>query len=845
MDVNQIQNVLPTSILLGRSSRWRGEKVTVSQRERLLAEDLAAGLRLRAHADGALALNHSHCSLGGLVLPRGMAQHPSGALYLLDPTGTWRKDQQGLPEPEDAPRVRRYNSAERRFEPLPYIGGYGCEARQFREPANLAISESHLYVADWGNHCLKTFHLNSLTLVRAFFGPDRVVPYLPGVSDREIEWCPVDVAVGSRGVFVLDGKHNRVFEHTPGSPRLSLVINAQSVRQISQSDERGFQKDDKWIRMAVDDVGRVYLLREGKTPRVDVFTSEITEYEIPSDSRERPNFIRSYGGLPYRFEQTISDAGSVRSRFTPPQIVLDHAHRFCLEGARGALCAHRTRRPVPPIEAPLAFCRNGASPPASNARVFDGYGRELELSFDELSAGWSQPLYAREGAWFSESLDSRRYRCQWHRIELDLADLPAGTWVEVATTTSDQPHRKGSLVPDHLWDKVPRFTGPLQRDLPLGQQSSRREDLLVLSPPGQFLNLRIRMGSHPTRNDEGARTQHNGGYATPIVAGLRIHYPRQSYAEYLPAVYAEDQESRSFLERFLSIFQTDWDRIEQQIENIADLFDPTTVPNEAFLDYVAEWLGLTVEGSWDLTQKQRLVTETKKNLGRWGTLECVRRHVGVYLHNISGADPHSWNDVEKKASSKGERKNGKTGEPPSGFPQLLEGFRARRYQVLGDSASLGSAESTLWSRSRVGRLQFDVFAREGEARIVGVGDPALDFFYEHAHRFQVFVPSAWVSTKQAENLIRRAVYESAPAHTCHELCLVEARLRVGAQSTVGVDTIVGAIPTARLAEADQSAVAPSRPPRHRLGYDMVLSRSDRATDIRVGESYAGVGTRLS
>lgn len=837
MNASQVKNALPTSITLDRLSGWRGEVAADLQRERWLAEDSSGGLRLPANANGALALNESHGSLGGLVLPRGMAQHPSGALYLLDLTETWRNDHQNLPEPDDAPRVRLYNPAVRCFEPLPHVGGRGSEARQFQDPANLAITEHYLYVADSGNRCLKVFHLNSLALVHVFFGPDRVVPFTRGEGDQGSRWRPVDVAVASKGVLLLDEQHCRVLEHVPGSPRLSVVIDARQVRQPAD--------DIKWVRMAVDDAGRVYLLRQSDPPQVDVFTSEITDNEIPQDAHGKPHFIRSYGERRCRFEQTISDAGSVRSRFTPPQVVLDHAQRFCLAGNRGLPCARRARDPGPPVEAPLAFCRSTATRPDSNARVFDRFGRELELPFDEWSAGWPGPLYARESAWYSKPLDSGLYRCQWHRIELDLADLPAGTWVEVATSTSDQSHRKASRIPGHLWDKVPRFTGPLQRELPLGQRDSRREEFLVQSPAGQFLNLRIRMGSHPARNDNDATSKQHGGYVTPIVAGLRIHYPRQSYVEYLPAVYADDKESRSFLERFLSIFQTDWDRIEQQIEDIADLFDPATVPREAFLDYLANWLGITVEGSWELMDKRRLVSEAKKNLGRWGTPDCVRRHVGAYLHNISGVDPHSWVEGEEETAAAVAGRKEKSGQPRSGFPRVLEGFRARRCQVLDDSTPLGSAGATMWSRSRVGRFQFDVFDREGEAHIVGVGDPALDFFYEHAHRFQVFVPAVWVRTKQAENLLHRAVYESAPAHTCHELCLVEARLRVGVQSTVGVDTIVGAIPMARLTKRDQAASAPSQAPRHRLGYDMVLGRLDQASGVQVDCSHAGVGTRLS
>jgi hypothetical protein len=122
----------------------------------------------------------------------------------------------------------------------------------------------------------------------------------------------------------------------------------------------------------------------------------------------------------------------------------------------------------------------------------------------------------------------------------------------------------------------------------------------------------------------------------------------------------------------------------------------------------------------------------------------------------------------------------------------------------------------------VGRLQLDVFAREGEVRLVSTGDPERDLFHEHAHRFQVFVPSAWVRTRAEEDLLRRALDTEKPAHTQYQLCLVEPRFRLGIQSTVGVDTILGAYPVAVLAGRHRDEVPENRPPRQRLGYDTVL-----------------------
>jgi hypothetical protein len=53
-----------------------------------------------------------------------------------------------------------------------------------------------------------------------------------------------------------------------------------------------------------------------------------------------------------------------------------------------------------------------------------------------------------------------------------------------------------------------------------------------------------------------------------------------------------------------------------------------------------------------------------------------------------------------------------------------------------------------------------------------------------------------------------------PAHTTYHLCVIEPRMRVGLQSIVGVDAIVGGAPTGSAFDGT-----------HELGIDMVLPDS--------------------
>jgi hypothetical protein len=180
------------------------------------------------------------------------------------------------------------------------------------------------------------------------------------------------------------------------------------------------------------------------------------------------------------------------------------------------------------------------------------------------------------------------------------------------------------------------------------------------------------------------------------------------------------------------------------------------------------------------------------------------------------------------------------------FPLIVEGFRERRRVLLGHApgAQLGQG-APLWGAAQVGRLQLGVFAEEGAVRLVSTGDPERDLFHAYAHKFRVFVPAAWVRSGADERMLRRALDAEKPAHTDYDLCLVEPRLRIGLQSTVGIDMIIGAYPTTRLACPADDAPA-SREPRGRLGCDTVLaSAPDTSADWRLRPAVPlGIATRL-
>lgn len=502
----------------------------------------------------------------------------------------------------------------------------------------------------------------------------------------------------------------------------------------------------RWHRLAVDREGRLHLL--GNDRRLHVFAPDGAALGV------------------------VADPGEVADRFPPAALRADHRLRLRVPGAL------------------LDTCRR---PPASDALFDRTTGARTTRPDDE----WIGPSeYSTRGTWIAGPLDSLIHRCAWHRVQLRLGRLPAGARISLSTFTDARERTVADVLalPEELWATVPDLVGPAAQQ-PGHEPPPPAGDVAVQSREGRHLWLRLRL--------------HGNGHATPVVRDVRVHYPRRSHLELLPAVYSADDAARRFLERFLSVVATQIEPVEHTIRDMAALFDPAATP-PVLVDVLSSWLGLPHEGTWTVEQRRRLLRATPPVLHRRGTPAALRHHLRAYLENSTGFTL-----------------------PDDGFPHLLEGFRERRHVTLAGGGRL-DGRVPVWSPGVVARLQVDRFATEGRVRLVTTGDPDRDVFHHHAHRFRVVVPAPWVPTAADERLLRRAIEDEKPAHTTYELALVPGGVRVGRQASVGIDTVIGELPRARLACCPQDHdAAPGRPPRGRLGVDTVLCPAHPPHDVRL------------
>lgn len=150
-----------------------------------------------------------------------------------------------------------------------------------------------------------------------------------------------------------------------------------------------------------------------------------------------------------------------------------------------------------------------------------------------------------------------------------------------------------------------------------------------------------------------------------ILAGARpsrtpFEAPEPStYLRYLPAIFQDqnlqqasyvDGEAHSFLGRYLRIFETIWEPLEQRQDAIDLYFNPAACP-ERFIAWLASWYGIVLDDRMPEERRRQLVAELFE-LYRWrGTHYGLRR----LLEICTGVLPEIQETVDAREQSDPQR----------------------------------------------------------------------------------------------------------------------------------------------------------------------------------------------
>jgi phage tail-like protein len=311
---------------------------------------------------------------------------------------------------------------------------------------------------------------------------------------------------------------------------------------------------------------------------------------------------------------------------------------------------------------------------------------------------------------------------------------PGTVWHRVEVE-ADLPEGTGLTVETATADDAARldppaaapWQAPRDRDSRVVPVTAAIPDQLVQSPPGRYLRLRVAL--------------YSDGRETPSLHSVRVLYPRVSYLDLLPRVYRRDPGGAHFLEHFLALFERVFTAIENRYETFAHELNPDAAPR-AVIDWLACLIDLSFDPSWPVERRRALVAAALDLYRRRGTPGGIERYVEIY----TGISPVVQEAFLRRPAR----------------PALL----GSRGSVLGCSLALAPA--------------------------VPDTRPDEQLYRDYAHRFTVLVYLDDCCDREVVlPVVDRIVAVNKPAHTSHAVCTVYPEARVGLQSTLGLDFVVG------------------------------------------------------
>jgi phage tail-like protein len=525
--------------------------------------------------------------LTGGVTVTDFAVGPCHILYILD---------------APARTIWVYDSVQGSVEPL------ACTGALLSRPTSITYAPGTLYVAD-AEAAQRVIALAEVNWQIRWAVDAEAAPSTKGwVPTRP--FTPVDLAVGAEGdLYALDGENKAVVKFDAAGRQAGLF--GQSALASAQPRN-----------LALSPEGYLYVL--------DPTARRVWKFDVGLDGALVNDDL-------IKFED-LAGAQKLPSKFQPSGFAVD---------SRGDLYVGE-RRSVASTEEDDRFIRrfDAEGHYLGEAGDFRGAGVELALDSedwiyvygeeeDERKISVLKPVlrYTRlagmslvKGRYFSRSLDSAEEGTEWHKFVLD-ADLPANTQVQISYRAADdkQVTVRGSTA---NLDRYVEEASNLDEDervqraadldaLDWSVPAVNAGDALVIDGVGRYLWLRVDL-----IGNEGS---------APSIGSLRLDFPRATYLRYLPAVYQEDERSRDFLERFLSLFETFFAGTEGRISHLARYFDvDSQLATGDFLRWLASWLSIPEDKSWNEGQLRELVRRAPELYKQRGTREGLEAMIEIF-----------------------------------------------------------------------------------------------------------------------------------------------------------------------------------------------------------------------
>ncbi|PSP32862.1 hypothetical protein BRC64_04960 [Halobacteriales archaeon QH_10_67_22] len=312
------------------------------------------------------------------------------------------------------------------------------------------------------------------------------------------------------------------------------------------------------------------------------------------------------------------------------------------------------------------------------------------------------------------------------------------------------------------------------------RRPARRGDRLGVGPGG----VDARDGRSSRRRRDGRtrdRLDRRGGRPPRRPRGVAPRRPRQSLGR------AARRRDGPVSPRFLSVFESVYTDIEEEIEDLPRYFDPEGVPGE-YLSWLNRWLALETGADWPESARRELLARAPSLFKRRGTRAGLRAYLQLYLDHVTAPDT-GWILEWQRRRIEDRRASG----------HLSEAAAEARLDAVDDLADRGDGHHLFFME----RLDLDGMDSEAarEPYTMHMSGP---------RSFAVFVGPFMDSTHRA--VVEDVVAAEKPAHAEGTVVPMRQHVKLEGNSFLGINTTL----TPRTFVLDRAS----------LGEDSVLKEQD-------------------
>jgi phage tail-like protein len=571
-----------------------------------------------------------------------------------------------------------------------------------------------------------------------------------------------DFALAYPGVlYILDSKEKRlvIFDTSTGT--------YERIENISFSKPEALAVDSSNIYVADDD--RIYCLaRSNQQTRWEVYIEGMKAADMALDNRQNLHILDRNSLQVYKINNAgqLSKMPLTQKLKKPVAIAIDEQDnlyileyeekqvlKFNSQGTFEGTAPSNQMDDLEPSSLAIDRLGNiyiGNKSTSGTPYVIDSSGKATPMMYqgavyrlisndkgDLYMLGENEIVFLRlaeryisRGICITKPFDSTVPECRWHKMLVE-ADIPTNTRMSVYHYISNK-----NVLPDE-----PAWSEPV----------INFEDALILSEKGQYIWFKIELLSDDLN------------LAGPKIKSLKVYFPRLSYLRYLPATYQENEASREFLERFLSLFETFFSNIDESITTLTRYIDSEATP-EAFLPWLSSWLAIAYDENWEAERVRRLIGKAPELYRKRGTRAVIEQLIEIF----SGEKPIILENfllkfmTDKAAEGKLIRKANQ------GESKLLlkeaKIFQPEDVIKISQAAQEELAiidyikTDTLNLRGKL-RAGYDIGAVVKKVRIEEI------LYGDSPYRFHVLLKPAQVKTASELNTVRRLVELEKPAHT--------------------------------------------------------------------------------